>query len=137
MLALGGGVASAADVSPSVSVEVQRGVAAVGARDSAAPALRTEGQAPSAGFAVGAALAAWRNASSGLMGDAAHPLGDGGEAGTLRSDCFDEKLAFGVLEAARAKLAASPAEVARAAGLGGEAASAWIARREVAPAPCR
>jgi hypothetical protein len=93
--------------------------------------------ATSDGFAVGARLAAWRNASSGLAGDVAHPLGDGGEAVTLRSDCFDEKLAFGGLEAASVKLGASPPEIVGAAGLGGDVAAAWMARRASPPAPCR
>jgi hypothetical protein len=136
-VALAGG-AAAAGLSPSVSAEVRRGAAAVGARDSDAPALRREAATggPSDGFAAGAALAAWRNASAGLSQDLAHPLGDGGEAGTLRSDCFDEKMAFRALDAAGGRLGASPSDLVGAAGLDGQIASRWISRRAAPPAAC-
>jgi hypothetical protein len=137
MLMATAGVCVAA-VPPSIASEVVRGVAAAGARDSAAPALRGENAGtPSAGFSAGATLAAWRNASAGLAHDVAYPLGDGGEAATVRNDCFDEKTAFAALEAARARLGATPEDLVSAAGLTVDAVAAWIARRAAAPAACR
>jgi hypothetical protein len=137
MVVAAGGVCLAA-VSPLVAADVSKGVSAVGARDSDAPALRQEAaiHAPSEGFAAGAALGAWRNASAGLAHDAAHPMGDGGEAQTIRGDCFDEKIAFAHLEAASARLGASPQDVVTAAGLKNDVAADWIARRRGAPRAC-
>ncbi len=138
ILAVGAGGVCFAAVSPPVVADVSRGLAAVGSRDSDAPALRAENasHAPSDGFAAGAALGAWRNAGAGLAHDVAHPMGDGGEAQTLRGDCFDEKMAFAHLEAAGARLGVSPRDVVRAAGLSDDAASAWMARRRGAPSAC-
>jgi hypothetical protein len=137
MVVAASGVCFAA-VSPAVPADVSRGLAAVGARDSDAPALRQEAAThpPSDGFAAGAALGAWRNASAGLAHDVAHPMGDGGEAQTLRGDCFDETMAFAHLEAASARLWASPRDVVSAAGLSDDAAAAWMARRRAAPGAC-
>jgi hypothetical protein len=145
VLALGAGGALAAQVSPpapsvasspALAAQVRQGAAAVGSRDSAAPALRSQAQTPSDGFVAGAALAAWRNASAGLASDVAHPLGDGGEAATVRSDCFDEAQAFAALQEAAARLGAAPGALGAAAGLSDEVATAWAARRLGAPRPC-
>ncbi len=89
------GVLPLASNLPAVA-EIRRGVAAVGDKPTDAIALRKEIQvrSPSQDFRLGAALAAWRNATSSIDYDLKHPSGDGSDAGALLSACSDEEIAF-------------------------------------------
>ncbi len=122
---------------PRVAAELRRGAALVGSRTSDEPALRLERQArePSAGFAVGSALAAWANAAEALDYILKTPSGDGDDASAIAEDCFDEKTAFQHLEQRRQALGMTPEQVLDAAGDGARL-PAWRARQAGAPKAC-
>jgi len=131
ILVLGAGAAWALDPS-----DAQKGFAAVGPSTSDSAALR-EAPAPSPAYRAGAALAAWRNATTSLDYDVKNPSGDGVD-GAVSLDCFDEKAAFTDLEAARQALGATPAAITAMAGVtDASVAPAWVARQAGPPSACR
>jgi hypothetical protein len=129
----------AAALSPELKAEIARGMTAVGAFSSEAPAMRGEPR-PSPGFALGAALAAWSNAKTQLDFDLANPQSAGpahahlDQMGDdlLRQECREEAAAFADLETRSAALGLAPADIAPVS------AEALTARRASGPAAaCR
>ena len=137
LLSLAASSSIAAALSPSAAQEVRRGLGAVGDQTSEAPALRREDATHQASpeFALGATLGAWRNAYAKIGFDLAHPAGDGGDAGLLRTDCSDEEVAFSHLQAQAAALRLTPQAAVEAAGLDADAAT-WTARTKAGPGAC-
>jgi hypothetical protein len=134
-------VAAAAALGPTDAQDLRRAVEMVGASASEEPAVRRERETrePSAGFMLGAALAAWTNAAAILRYDLETPSGDGDDSEAIAIDCFDERTAFDHLEA-RVRTAALTApyliDVAHLSGVGRDAA--WLARRRSGqPERCR
>jgi hypothetical protein len=130
---------AAAGARADTPADIRRGLAAVGPSTSDQAALRaatTRGEA-SPGYRLGAALGAWRNAATGLDFDLHNPSGDGDDSEAIRIDCFDERVAFARLDAARVALAMTPREVVMAAGGAGSGAlEAWREREAAAPSAC-
>jgi hypothetical protein len=122
---------------PRAAGDLRRGLAASGAKTSDAPALRLE-TAPSPAYRLGAALGAWRNATQTLDYDLKTPSGDGDDAETILGDCYDERVAFADLEAARAALGVAPEEALVAARLSEDGVKTRsIDRRREPPRGCR
>ena len=119
--------------------EVRRGLALVGSRTSDEPALRLERQThePSAGFELGAALAAWINAAAILDYDLKTPTGDGGDEEAIGVDCYDERVAFTDFEARRRALGFAPSRATEAAGVAEPTVASALTARQRAGAPPR
>jgi hypothetical protein len=139
------GPALAAEPPPGFGAEVKRAIAAVGSFGTEAPAVRREAaeRPPSAGFLLGAALAAWTNAAAQLAFDLENPQAAGPAhahldqegADLLRQECAEEATAFIDLQARTTALGMSPQDVA---ALAGADPGAWLAREGAGPAePCR
>ena len=113
--------------------DMARGIAAVGTRPSAEPALRRE-ENPSADFALGASLKAWANAAEEVRYAATHKTGDGGDAEALAEACADERIAFRALEKRRTGML--PAGLIARSGMSVSLGRAWQNRVEHKPESC-
>jgi hypothetical protein len=143
---LGAPPARAAELTPAAQADLRRAFAMVGPSASEEPALRQarRAQEPSAGFMVGAALAAWINAAAQLDFDLKNPAAagpphvgqTGGDPEALIQDCLDEKTAFDHLDARTRSLGLTPEQVVAAAPRGG-ALPAWRARGSRTVNGCR
>jgi len=140
VLLVGRSPVAAAELTGDAQADLRRAIAMVGAKTSDQPALREEGKTrpPSAAFALGAALGAWRGASALLAYDLVHPSGDGDDSEAIAADCFDEKTAFTHLESHAQALGLPPEQVVNAAGLADAGLLAsWKTRRSGPPPRCR
>ena len=132
--------AQAAEIDAALRAELRRGVAAAGHWASDEPAMREERKTrePSAGFSLGAALAAWTNAAAQLDYDLKTPSGDGDDSEAIHLDCVDEALTLDHLESRRQALGLTPDQViAAAGGFTPEVLAAWRVRQAAPPKGCR